>query len=63
VRQAKTFADLAEAKKQLGGRLHKFAAKFTCSLSSVSASQIHDFLLGLNVINGLQCCRKNGSQS
>ena len=29
--------------------MRKFAEKFTCSLSSVSASQIHDFLLGLNV--------------
>jgi integrase len=35
--------------KDLGGRLRRFAAKFTCPLSSVSASQIHDFLLGLNV--------------
>ena len=35
--------------KDLGGRLRIFAAKFTCSLASISPTQIHDFLLGLSV--------------
>ena len=35
--------------KDLRGRLRIFAAKFTCTLASVSSCQIHDFLLALNV--------------
>jgi integrase len=35
--------------KDIGNRLGKFAAKFTGSLSSISAIQIHDFLLALDV--------------
>jgi integrase len=35
--------------KDLGGRLNKFAAKFPGSLASVTATQIHDFILALDL--------------
>ena len=35
--------------KDLGGRLNRFAAKFTGPLASVSATQIHDFILALDL--------------